>query len=129
MTTAILTMVSARPILIYLKKKKLTGELEKKTLRSNVLIRVCPLLRSRPANLFSTSAGFLIHRKDSFCEKRREQNRKGREGTVAEKGAVTWREAGWLRLAAARLPFLAIKIRNEIVASRSGVSRFLGVIL
>jgi len=33
------------------------------------------------------------------------------------------------RLAAARLPVDATKIRNEIVASRSGVSGVLGVIL
>ena len=51
------------------------------------------------------------------------------EGTVAEKGAAPWRVAGWLRLATARLPFETIKIRTEIVVSRSGVSGFSGVIL
>ena len=46
-----------------------------------------------------------------------------------EKGAATWRVTDWLRLATARLPFEAIKIRTEIVALRSDVSVFLGVIL
>jgi len=111
----------------------------------NVLIRVRPRLSARGglchSFLFLSRSSLRTVEKSSLLlivfsfiariakrNAEREYKRKGREGTEAEKGAAPWRVADWLRLATARLPFEAIKIRTEI-ASRSGVSDFWGVIL